>query len=512
MKVPVLWAFPDGRMPPAGMPWEERRERITRVIAKCEAEAIKRGQALYGPAAKIVPVGMPAWSEAWLKSSARWKSIDGGRGSGKTVGLARCLVLRCRLESLHVACCREFQKSLDDSAKKEIEKAIYDLGVGSEYTITDREIRHRNGSRIFFVGLERNRESIRGWHDVRICWVEEAERLSTQSAELLGPSVRGIPSEIWFSYNRTRRTDWVDLRFQRGPRPRTLALTRNWERNPWFTRDLDTERTEDLATNPAKYPWKWNGEPDDSGAGNQVLPYDLLRRCVEAYRRGLHEGVEGPHDLGLDIADNEAGGDWNAYARRRGPTLLDVRRWRSRVGDSVKKGHRIAIDHNCWGVWYDQGGVGAGGYSYFNDLRQAIVDKSNHDPQVPIYTAHPIFFGEGVKGPDKRYSQRAKNKDFFARRNIQMAWGVRLRAMRTERLMDGEDVDPLTCLFIPPDLPDIEGVLAELSQPTYMENPVTGKLQLDKTPDGEPSPDRADAVFLAYARDSTTGLREPRPD
>ena len=57
-------------------------------------------------------------------------------------------------------------------------------------------------------------------------------------------------------------------------------------------------------------------------------------------------------------------------------------------------------------------------------------------------------------------------------------------------------------------IPRLEQYLAELTQPRYRTNPVTGKLQIDKRGDeNEKSPDSYDATALAFARDSDAGLR-----
>ena len=456
---------------------------------------------------------IPAYARALIGCRARYISLRGGRSSSKTWTTARLLVLRAFQERTVIACGREFQKSLAESAKPAIENAIKDMGLHGFFTVTDRFITGANGSRFFFAGYERNRESIRGWEDVDIVWSEEAQRLSTATAELLIPTIRKPGSQLWFTWNPTRRTDWVWRRFMTVPRPNDVSLLVNWRDNPFFPAEANEERLTDQKVSAARYRHIWEGEPDDGGAASQVLPYALLRECVNAYRKGLHKGTEsrpvaGPKDVGLDVADNEAGGDWNAAAYREGPVLREVERWRGRAGKTAKRGHAIAVRVGAWGLRYDAGGVGAGCREFFDDLRLEVTQRPDYDPQAVLYEAVPEQFGAGVKGGERRYAQRADNAGFFSKRNMQMAWGLRLRAERTVRLMEGEDIDLLTCLFIPHDLPDLEGVLGELSQPTYTENPVTGKLVLDKTPDGEPSPDRADAVFLAYGRDSEYGLVE----
>ena len=55
-----------------------------------------------------------------------------------------------------------------------------------------------------------------------------------------------------------------------------------------------------------------------------------------------------------------------------------------------------------------------------------------------------------------------------------------------------EEARALRCLFISTDIPKLESYLAQLSQLEWNEN-VTGRIVIDKTPEGAPSPDLYDA-------------------
>ena len=69
-----------------------------------------------------------------------------------------------------------------------------------------------------------------------------------------------------------------------------------------------------------------------------------------------------------------------------------------------------------------------------------------------------------------------------------MAWTLRLRATRTKRLIEGEDIDLGTCLVVNPAIDVLEGFLAQLAQPEYDET-TTGKVEISKGPKDAPSPD-----------------------
>jgi phage terminase large subunit len=66
---------------------------------------------------------------------------------------------------------------------------------------------------------------------------------------------------LWFSWNRTRRTDPVDAMLT-GPTPPTGAVVvkANWRDNPWFPAVLEQERLDCLRSTPEQYPHIWDGE------------------------------------------------------------------------------------------------------------------------------------------------------------------------------------------------------------------------------------------------------------
>ena len=104
-----------------------------------------------------------------------------------------------------------------------------------------------------------------------------------------------------------------------------------------------------------------------------------------------------------------------------------------------------------------------------------------------------------MNGPDIAYEVGRPNKQVFARLNAQMADALRLRGNRTVRLLNGDhSIDPMTCLFIRDDLPDLETYLEEMSRPIRRIRPDSGKWEIEKAPDGEDSPDDFDSTCLAF--------------
>ena len=91
-----------------------------------------------------------------------------------------------------------------------------------------------------------------------------------------------------------------------------------------------------------------------------------------------------------------------------------------------------------------------------------------------------------------------------------MAWNLRLRAINTQALVKGHRrVDPRSCLFIDPNIPNLQQYITELSQPEWKTNN-RDQIVIDKQPDGADSPDMYDATILSFAHDIRNGLEEGR--
>ena len=441
----------------------------------------------------MTTIELPAWAQPFAQP-ARYKVAYGGRAGSKTWTFAGLLLLDGYQQPLRVACMREFQNSIEESAKTTLELLIDRYGLGAFYTIQRHYIYGANGTVFLFRGMNNvTNRNVKGLEDVDRCWFEEAETMTQTSLELLRPTIRKPGSELWFSFNPRNRSDAVWQRFIVTPPDNAVVRKVTYADNAWLSPEADEDRLLCLRDEPDRYPHIWLGEPDDTGGMRQVLPFSLVSACV----RPPPIDVTGRAHIGLDVGD---GGDFNAVVVRRGPVVTHVESWAStpaELGKTTRRAHAVAVEHAVQRMFYDVGGPRAGVRSH---LREMLTD---HDV---AYYPEGVNFGGEVGGKDREYSYRVRNADHFRRRNMQMAWALRLRALRTQRLNDGEAVDPETCLFIDPNLPNVDRFLTQLSQPVYEED-AAGRLVLDKAPDDAPSPDQFDAACLAFAWDSRDGLR-----
>ena len=426
---------------------------------------------------------------------------SGGRGSSKTYEITQALTLKGTLEPLRICVAREHLKSIEESAKQEIEQRARSLGVLNPqgYTVTLNKIDHANGTHLFFIGLSKlSEEDIKGLSDVDIVWVEEAHKMSHSSWELLRPTIRKDRSQIWASWNDRFRTDAIS-KFKDAMRhdSRVWYCKVNYRQNAFFTEKSNRDRLRDKILNPDRYPHIWEGEYDDASAKRKVLPYALLQICVDAWDKRPTRGAF--VDAGFDVADT--GSDKNALALRAGPELFDLTTWRGSEAftpsHSTRKVKNRLDDEDTNRLFYDAGGVGAG-------VRGPLMELN------PTFRVRGVQFGGKVQMPDVTFIKRSNaggktNKEYFQNWASQAGWVLRLRANNTQRLVNGEDIDPHKCLFINPDIKNLEDILAELSQPEWDDN--DGKLKINKKPrePGEqepPSPDCYDAAIMAFSGDA----------
>lgn len=225
----------------------------------------------------------PDWAEGLFKP-CRYKVLHGGRGSGKSWAIARALLILAAQSKIRVLCTREVQKSLKDSVHALLSDQIEALGLGGIFQVLESEIRGVNGSQFLFAGLQQHTvESIKSCESVDICWIEEAQSVSSKSWDVLIPTIRRPGSEIWLSLNPQLESDPTYQRFIANPPPGAWVQQVNWDANPWMPPELQDERLHAQATmKPEKYAHIWEGRcmPAVDGA----IYFDEVARAEEEGR------------------------------------------------------------------------------------------------------------------------------------------------------------------------------------------------------------------------------------
>lgn len=206
-----------------------------------------------------------------LLQPARDKVAKGGRGSGKSHFMAGMLVEDCLTEpgenggeGLRAVCIREVQKDLAQSAKLLIEGKLsqFNLGEADGFKVFEDCIETPGDGLIIFKGMNNyTADSIKSLEGFKRAWWEEAHTATKKSIGLLRPTLRAKGSQLWWSYNPNLPTDPVDVMFN-GPETPSDAIVvhANWRDNPWFTEELERERTDCLRMQPEQYPHIWDGQ------------------------------------------------------------------------------------------------------------------------------------------------------------------------------------------------------------------------------------------------------------
>ena len=350
---------------------------------------------------------------------------------------------------------REVQESIKDSVRKLLSDRIkfYEL---SDYRVLQTQIINKiTGTNFIFKGLnEQSAQNIKSLEGIDIVWLEEAQKISKRSWDILNPTIRKTGSEIWISMNRETEHDAVWQAVAQNPDEHTLVVKVNYTDNPFCSEELKYLALKCRKENPEDYAHIWLGAPL-SQANNRLISFVI----AENARGRKVENSEAPLIIGLDVA--RFGDDSSVFCFRRG---LDCLHFESFHGlDNVEVANRAVFFINKYQparVFIDAGGVGGG-----------VVDILNARGFKRF--VRPILFGEKATAFKRYHNRRAEMWD-------------KLR----EWLGEGGAI------------PDDEGLCSELCC-VAKKYDSQGRLQLEEKDEIKKklgrSPDKADALALTFA-------------
>ncbi len=334
----------------------------------------------------------------------RFYFYHGGRGSGKSMGLADWLIERSRQEKdIRILCCREIQKSIKESVYELICQRIEKHDIENEYEILKTEIKHlKTGSRFIFAGLkDQTTDSIKSFEGIKYCWVEEAHAVTQRSLKILIPTIRKEHSTFIFSYNRYMESDPIHMLFRREIKGKGKSLSyeidkdeykwveyrakdaigiyMNYDANPWFPGVLNTEMEKEKYDDYPSYLHIWKGEP----LGQKSESIISRQRADLATNRDI-EAI-GQEFVGVDVA--RFGDDSSTFFKRKGHkttkwdiySKLDLNTLAGHLEDFVDRNKDISIR-------IDDTGVGGG----LTDIMRARG-----------YNIVPINFNQKAQDEDK---------------------------------------------------------------------------------------------------------------
>jgi len=204
-------------------------------------------------------INTPRWALPLIDTTKRYLGAKGGRGSGKSHFFAEMLVEQAIDKPVNIACFRENQRSLAQSAKKLIETKIESLAVGHLFEVQRDRIIGKNGSLFQFHGLrDHTADSIKSLEGIDKAWLEEAQNISQRSFEILRPTIRKPMSQIWCSWNPRNHDDPVELLPWNSENSTCVRV--NYYDNPWFPEVLRQEMEYDRSRDIDRYNHIWLGD------------------------------------------------------------------------------------------------------------------------------------------------------------------------------------------------------------------------------------------------------------
>ena len=399
-----------------------------------------------------------------LQSKKRFIVIVGGRGSGKSQGVADILLARM-LRNESVACFREFQNSIDDSVYALLKSELNRLSLPG-FSWTNSKLSHTSGSHAIFRGLARNVESVKSLHGLKIAWVEEAQTISNDSLKILTPTFREEGAQIIFTANLQSSEDAFSQRFiepfisdirSKGfyEDDMHLIIRCNYSDNPWFPKELEQERMWDKEhLSSALYAHIWEGEYNDT-VEHAIIEADWFDATIDAHKE-LGFKTNGQIKAIHDPADSS---DARAYVCRHGSIFIDAQETTSLdVNEACEWSCELAKRAQCDAYVWDVSGLGMGlrrqVNEYFSGTR-VITQEFNGAAQVE---------NPGSQYEKSQHSNRIiTNRDAFLNLRAQMYGSLRDRFYRTyEAVIKKKYTNPAELISIDSNIELLPQIRAEV--------------------------------------------------
>jgi phage terminase large subunit len=381
--------------------------------------------------------------EPLILTHKKWKLVYGGRAGTKSIMVMDALSGDVNANGSKVYALRERMKSLRESIYSGIEGRIKSLKFGGFRSVPSQwEIRHRNGGKISFGGMQ-NIIDMKGSFEYKYFLMEEAARTKQQTLDTLGPTLRGVDGgEIWSVWNPESANDAMSLEFII---PYQAQLDRDgyyeddyhmiikvgFEDNPWFMFDQslreeyekDLQKKKDGRMSESRFNHIWHGAFNDD-IDNSVIKADWFDACIDAHKK-LGFEMRGGKTCGFDPSD--VGDDAKGYALRHGVVFTDVCEIdapdANRAFDvATRDAKNAGVDSFGW----DCDGMGAllrdqAGRNFQGTKVHTFMYKGSESPHHP----ESVFKGEGDYG----IRGNKKNKDVFDNKKAQniIAFAERVR-------------------------------------------------------------------------------------
>jgi phage terminase large subunit len=452
----------------------------------------------------------------------------GGRGGAKTWTWADAIVVEASIRKVRILVTREFQISIEESIKDEIEDAITNRGLDHFFRCTKTAIIGLNGSKFIFKGIKNNIKNLKSISDVDIVLCEEAENIQKDSWEKLLPSIRpksGRDPIFIILFNPDEELGDTYQRWVVNPPPQSLVIKVNWSDNKYFPDFLNKQRLHCLKTQPKRsYDHIWEGFP--TGAeGDVIIDLEWVKaaRFVSRHKDWVNAGEK---SVAYDPAGQ--GRDANAATYQNGNVVSEIDEWvkSDDLREASKRALKIAISNRAKRFTFDScGGFGDGVEVFIDDeigsIRsefKSIIEKSKNKEEIErvkkdldwlrSMVIFPFDAGSPVVHPDREIPGTNKTwREQYTNAKAQAHAITAQKFYNTYRFIKlGErDIDPEEMISL--DVEDdtfFNQIARELSTPIWEKSATTSKKKVEskdkmKKRTGQVSPNIADSIIMNSA-------------
>ena len=352
-----------------------------------------------------VKVTIPPKFKPLLTEHYRYKLYYGGRAGGKSFAFADCLIIKARQTTQRIACVRETQDSIKDSVYQLLIDRINYYGF-DDFRIYENRIENLiTGSTFIFKGLkDQNNQNIKSLEGVDICWVEEGQKITKGSWDILDPTIRKPNSEIWISMNREVENDPIWKAVAANPDERTFVCKVNYYDNPHCPENMKYLAEKTKQENLDDYEHIWLGAPVNQGDTKLIAAKDVRK----AQENKILSSTS-PLIIGVDIA--RYGNDKTVLCFRRGRYCFKIQDYTHL--DTVELANKLTAiikEESPARIFLDMGNTGAGVYDILKDRGFAK-------------TVRGINFGAKAINDDRYYNKRAEmwaNANDWLKDNVQL--------------------------------------------------------------------------------------------
>jgi len=438
----------------------------------------------------------------------------GGRGAAKTFTWADALVIEASLRPIRILVTREFQISIEESIKDEIETAITNRGLDHFFDCKKTWINGLNGSKFIFKGIKNNIKNLKSVSNVDIVLCEEAEDIQKDSWEKLLPSIRpksGKDPIFIILFNPENELDDTYQRWVVTPPDQCISKLINWRDNKYFPDFLNKQRLHCKKTMPLKdYEHIWEGVARGTG-DDAIISLEWIKAARFASNHESWESIEGVN-VGYDPAGQ--GRDSNAVTVLNGNIVDEIDEWvRSPdLREASKRAFKTAVRRVASRLLFDEcGGFGDGVSVFVGDAKDECIAeyKSENDgmgiSRMEAMAVKGFDAGAPVHNPKQLIEGTTKNNgDTYSNLKAQVHGITAQKFYNTFRFVVLGERDIGFSDMISLDIADdslFNKIARELSTPIWVKSLTNSKKKVEdkkamEKRTGQPSPNIADSIHM----------------